>query len=131
MGVFESLYGMFEFFSGHHQILYLKGISAVTGTFINRNYFAGYLLMVIPLSMGFLFSREAIRKSRSTSWRHRLSSLDGKTLLIGFGVMVMIFGLLFSASRMGILSLLLSFTLISILFKDPSEGKEVFENLYS
>jgi O-antigen ligase len=122
-GVFESLYGMFEFFSGRHHILYLKGISSVTGTFINRNYFAGYLLMVIPLSMGFFFSREALHGRRFQGWRQRLSSLDGKTLLIGFGIIVMILGLLFSASRMGILSLLLSFTLISILFKASQAGK--------
>jgi O-antigen ligase len=124
-GVFESLYGMFEFFSGHDHILYLKGITAVTGTFINRNYFAGYLLMVIPLSMGFFFSREALHRRRFQGWRQRLSSLDGKTLLIGFGIIVMIVGLIFSASRMGILSLLLSFTLISILFKTPQRGKRL------
>jgi O-antigen ligase len=35
----------------------------------------------------------------------------------------MIIGLIFSASRMGILSLLLSFTLISILFKAARKGK--------
>jgi len=123
IGVFESFYGMFEFFSGHHYVLYLKGISSVTGTFINRNYFAGYLLMVIPLSMGFFISREALLTGRFKGWRQRLSSLDGKTLLIGFGIIVMILGLIFSASRMGILSLLLSFTLISILFKSPRKGK--------
>jgi O-antigen ligase len=122
-GIFESLYGMFEFFSGHQHILYLKGISSVTGTFINRNYFAGYLLMVIPLGMGLFFSREALYAGRFKGWRQRLSSVDGKTLLIGFGIIVMILGLIFSASRMGILSLLLSFTLISILFKTPQKGK--------
>ena len=125
VGVFESLYGMFEFFSGHHQILHLKGISSVTGTFINRNYFAGYLLMVIPLGMGFFFSREALHTRRLRGWRQRLSSLDGKTLLVGFGIIVMILGLIFSASRMGILSLLLSFTLISILFKARQWGKGI------
>jgi O-antigen ligase len=122
-GVFESLYGMFEFFSGHQHILYLKGVSSVTGTFINRNYFAGYLLMVIPLSMALFFSREALHKGRFKGWQQRLSSLDGRTLLVGFGIIVMILGLIFSASRMGILSLLLSFTLISILFKTRQGGK--------
>jgi O-antigen ligase len=122
-GVFESLYGIFEFFSGHQHILYLKGISSVTGTFINRNYFAGYLLMVIPLSMGLFFSREALYAGRFKGWRQRLSSLDGKTLLIGFGIIVMILGLIFSASRTGIVSLLLSFTLISILFRASQAGK--------
>jgi O-antigen ligase len=123
VGVAESLYGMFEFFSGHQHILYLKGPDSVTGTFINRNYFAGYLLMVIPLSVGFLFSREALQRGRSVSWRYRLSLLDGKTLLIAFGIILMILGLLFSASRMGISSLLLSFSLIIFLFRDPRKER--------
>ena len=93
----------------------------MTGTFINRNYLAGYLLMVIPLSVGFLFSREALQEGRYGGWRHQLASLDGKTLLIGFSVIVMILGLLLTASRMGIVSLLLSFSLISFLFRSPQE----------
>lgn len=126
VGVFESLYGMFEFFSGHRQILHLKMddlVTSVTGTFINRNAFAGYLLMAIPLSMGYLFSRGPHAMGSSMGWRHRLSSLDGKSLLIGFGVILMILGLLFSASRMGIVGLLLSFSLISLLFRNPEGGK--------
>ncbi len=128
VGVFESLYGIFEFFSGHRHILnldYSSRISSVTGTFANRNCFAGYLLMVIPLSIGFFFSREANQHRRFRDWRHRLSSLDGKTLLIGFGLILMILALILSASRGGIMSLLLSFSLIIILFRDPS-GKERF-----
>ena len=126
VGVLESLYGIFEFFSGHRHILHLEAeslVSSVTGTFINRNYFAGYLLMVIPLSIGFFFSREAVQDSRYGSCRERLASLDGKNLLLGFGVVVMILGLLFSASRMGILSLLISFSLISFLFRNPEKRK--------
>jgi O-antigen ligase len=124
VGIAESLYGMLEFFSGHRHILNLNmQASAVTGTFINRNYFAGYLLMVIPLSIGYFFSHEALQRSRFWGWRHRLSSLDGKTLLIAFGIILMILGLLFSASRMGIISLLLSFSLISFLFRESQKGQ--------
>ncbi len=128
MGVFESLYGMFEFFSGHKHILHLKMdhlISSVTGTFINRNAFAGYLLMVIPLSMGYLLSREVQRRGLLMGWRHHLSSLDGKSLLIGFGIVLMILALLFSASRMGIASLLLSFSLMTLFFRNPQERRKV------
>jgi O-antigen ligase len=124
VGVAESLYGMFEFFSDHKYILHQNvgdRMAFVTGTFLNRNQFAGYLLMVIPLSVGFLFSREAMQIGRFKGWRERLVSLDGKTLLIGFCVVVMILGLLFSASRMGISSLLLSFTLLSLLMRSPSK----------
>ena len=122
VGIAESLYGMFEFFSGHRYILHIDGsslISSVTGTFINRNYFAGYLLMVIPLSIGYLFSRESFQMDRFSGWRNRLTSLDGKTALIAFGIILMILALLFSASRMGISGLLLSFTLTSFLFREP------------
>jgi len=127
VGVWESLYGIFEFFSGHGQILNLEGeglVRSVTGTFINRNYFAGYLLMVIPISVGYLFSREATRRNMFWGWRQRLASLDGKTLLLGFGAIVMIVGLIFSASRMGILSLLISFTLLSFLVRDPQRERK-------
>jgi O-antigen ligase len=57
-------------------------------------------------------------------WRHRLSSFDGKTLLIAFGIIVMTLALLFSASRMGIVSLLLSFSLISFLFRERQKGQK-------
>ena len=128
VGVFQCLYGIFEFFSGHRHIFNLDWshrISTVTGTFFNRNYFAGYLLMVIPLSIGYFFSRTTDRPWRFGGWRHRLSSLDGKTLLLGFGLILMILGLLLSASRMGILSLLISFSLISLLFRDPRRGQRI------
>jgi putative inorganic carbon (hco3(-)) transporter len=126
VGVAESLYGMIEFFSGHRHVLYLdrsSGMSSVMGTFINRNYFAGYLLMVIPLTVGFLFSRQARRLRRVAGWRRRLSDLDGKSLLIGYCIVLMIIALLFSASRMGIISLLVSFTIISVLFRDSERGE--------
>jgi O-antigen ligase len=72
--------------------------------------------------MGFLFYRESTKKGRFMNWRQRLAALDGTTILIAFGVMVMILGLLFSASRMGILSLLLAFSLISLAFGDLQKG---------
>ncbi len=125
VGVAESFYGMFEFFSGHHHILHLDAstlMSSVRGTFINHNYFAGYLLMAIPLSIGLFFSRLPIEQGSGWSWRRRLSSLDGKTVLIAYGVIVMIVGLLLSASRMGITSLLLSLSVLSFLFRNP--GRE-------
>jgi len=122
VGIFESLYGMIEFFSGHEHILHVDAsslISSVKGTFINRNYFAGYLLMVIPLAIGYIFHRESFDGDLSMGWRRRLSSIDGKTYFLVFGVILMILALLLSASRMGIMSLLLSFTVVALLFRNP------------
>ena len=130
VGIAESLYGMFESFSGHRHILHIQRSAIpffdsvfVTGTFINRNHFAGYLLMVIPLSVGYLFSLEMFEKDRFRAWRHRLSNLDGKVILTAFGIIVMILGLFFSASRTGIISLLLSFSLITFLFRGSKKER--------
>jgi len=126
VGIVESLYGMVEFFSAHRHILHLEAfsiVSAVTGTFVNRNYFAGYLLMVIPLGVGYIFYREFSHGGRTLTWRRRLSSIDGKTYFLVFGVIVMTLGLLFTASRMGIISLLLSFSLVALLFRNPQSGQ--------
>ena len=128
VGIFESLYGMIEFFSGHEHILHVDAsslISSVSGTFINRNYFAGYLLMVIPLAIGYIFYCESFNRGLSMGWRGRLSSIDGKTYFLAFGVILMILGLLFSASRMGIMSLLLSFTVVSLLFRNPEKRERL------
>lgn len=128
VGILESLYGMVEFFSGHEHILHVEAsslISSVTGTFINRNYFAGYLLMVIPLAIGYIFHRESFNEDPSVGWYRRLSSLDGKTYFLVFGVILMILGLLFSASRMGILSLLVSFTAVTLFFRNPEKGQRL------
>ena len=126
MGVLESLYGMFEVFSGRNQALNLmRGDSSVAGTFISRNYFAGYLLMVIPLSVGFLLSREEFQAFHFRGWRNWLASVHGKTLLIGFGAIIMILSLFFTASRMGITSLFFSFILIVILIRSVHGEKKV------
>lgn len=128
VGIFESLYGMTEFFTGHKHILHVEAsslLSSVSGTFINRNYFAGYLLMVIPLATGYIFYRESLNEDISVGWYRRLSSLDGKTYFLVFGVILMILGLLFSASRMGILSLLLSFTGVALFFRSPARGRRL------
>lgn len=126
-GVLESVYGMFEFFSGHRHILNVEAsdrISSVTGTYFNRNCLAGYFLMVIPISIGFLLARNAMHRDSHRSFRSRLVSLDGKDILIGFGVIIVIGGLILSASRMGIASLFLSITLISLLTVNRQQGKK-------
>src|SRR5260221_2665930 len=53
-GVVPSAFGLAEFFSGRQQIFgYAKKYytDVATGTFINRNHFAGYLAMTLPMAI--------------------------------------------------------------------------------
>jgi O-antigen ligase len=121
MGFLESFYGMFLVFKGSGEATFF------TGTFASRNHLVGYLLMTIPLGIGFLFSVETGQVTPIRPWLHRLSFLDGKTLLLGFSIVVMILGLIVSASRAGLLSLLLSFSLSLLLFYDFRNEKKLLK----
>jgi O-antigen ligase len=83
--------------------------------------------MTIPLGIGLLFSREPNQGRPTGHWLRRLSSLDGKTLLLGFSIIVMILGLIVSASRAAMLSLLLSLSLSPLLFTDFHKEKRLFK----
>src|SRR5438093_907950 len=53
-GGFQAIYGLAEYFSDHQHIFgYAKKYytDVATGTFINRNHFAGYLELTIPLAI--------------------------------------------------------------------------------
>jgi len=122
VGVFESLYGMFELSRANPRLLFYPksyGLDSVTGTFVNRNHFAGYLEMVIPLALGLIISRLDLFGEPGTSFRARLARFVDKGLaqsvLLGVGLVVMAVALLLSNSRSGAVVLVLSFALISVL----------------
>jgi O-antigen ligase len=53
-GLFQAVYGSVEYLSGHQHIFgYEKRYytDVATGTFINRNHFAGYLAMALPFAL--------------------------------------------------------------------------------
>lgn len=81
------------------------------GPFINRNHFAGWMLMAIPLAFGYFCAR-IVRSMRHVEggWRNRViwfSSREAtETVMIGFAVVVMCVGLAMTMSRSGMIGLL-------------------------
>lgn len=123
VGSFEAIYGLLEYISGHQYIFIWKKVhfrDSATGTYINRNHFAGYLAMVICLTFGYvtyLFSTHS--KSNPITWRQRLSRItdliNKKIVIFIFLVLIMATALILSGSRMGIFSFSTSMILMSIL----------------
>jgi len=117
-GCFESLYGIIQIFSGYHHIWWFEvaDLKAVSGTYLNRNHFAGFMEMGIILAIayaGALAEKDSHRRTpviRSRRLRNRilkyLSGDEGypRRFLIIFSGVVMGIGLLLSASRGGIIS---------------------------
>ncbi len=109
--LFQAVYGLSETLSGHEMILGRPkrfGVGSVTGTFVNRNHFAGFLEMAFPLSLGYLLVKARyFAMEKGLSLRRRIlwfgqESLQW-TLLLGLVPVFIGVGLIFSKSRSGIL----------------------------
>jgi O-antigen ligase len=81
------------------------------GPFVNRNHFAGWMLMALPLAMSYFCGRVSRgMQGVPPGWRNRLiwfsSPGASETILVGFAVLVMALGLALTTSRSGVLGLI-------------------------
>jgi len=125
LGTAEALYGLVQYLSGWQYIFaYAKiyDLEEATGTYINRNHYAGFLEMILPFSVALLFYE--YEKSRGagsgTSFtvpvnlKSILIRQSLQRLLLFLAVAVVLFAALcFSRSRMGIAAAVAS---LSVMF---------------
>ena len=121
LGAFEAFYGLVQYLTGwQHIFAYVKKyyLEDATGTYINRNHFAGLLEMVLPFTVALALHlagklRGAAQRSDAKA-RNLLSSPELFPLIfLSFLVFAIFAALIFSRSRMGIISAIAS--LIAIL----------------
>jgi len=120
LALIEALYGVSEDLSGRHAILWynLPG-DVACGTFYNRNHFAAFLALFLPVSIGWTYCNLHPRFER---WRrashdprhlnHSLFSRKGLWMLVP---VVLGLGVIQSASRGGALSMVLGIALFFAL----------------
>ena len=122
--LFQAFYGMAETFSGSEKIFgYQKryNIGSVTGTYVNRNHFSGFLEMAFPLSLGYLLSRARyFLMERGLAWRQKFLWFSQESLqwslLFGLGTVFIGIALVFSKSRSGIMIFLVTLVLAAAAF---------------
>jgi len=130
-GCFEALYGLAEAYSGSGHIWWFKKMGYprdVTGTYINRNHFAGLMEMCLLLAAAYAAALSGRKKKtriisdHKAGLRVRLSRyLSGeqrfnkRTLMVFAGAVIGV-GLVFSASRGGIISAAGGLLCMSLLF---------------
>ncbi|MDX1387991.1 MAG: O-antigen ligase family protein [Acidobacteriota bacterium] len=118
-GAFQAVYGSVEYLSGHQHIFgYAKEfyVDQATGTLINRNHFASYLAMTLPMAMGVLLL-DSRNVPRGLSWRQRVvTSMEVRHLAVPFAalaVVAMWIGVFLSYSRGGLAAALLGTAIVS------------------
>lgn len=115
--VFQGVYGLYEFLSGHQHIFAyekLVSIDSASGTFINRNHFAAYLEMSLPLLIALVAGRVSLLRSFRGSFfvriAHALETEGSQVLLLILMIVLVAVSLVFSLSRSGI-----SFAIVSLM----------------
>jgi O-antigen ligase len=118
MGIFEALYGLFELYRKESRILFYKktyGLDSVTGTFVNRNHFSGYLEMIIPLAIGLIIARSDLFSVTGKRWREKILHLSRKgfaiNMIVGVCIIIMSLAIILSKSRSGVFVLVFTFIL--------------------
>jgi O-antigen ligase len=118
VGFLISFLGILQKLTGTTKIYWVGDASYVDlfGPYINRNHFAGYIVMVIPIALGLLISRFAnITFSRNMTWRSIIVESESHifvNLLLIFAMTIMISSLFLSLSRGGIIS----FIVVMVVF---------------
>src|SRR5256884_7762018 len=123
LGAFEALYGLIQYLTGWQQIFtYVKKyyLEEATGTYINRNHFAGFLEMILPFAVVLALRWAALLSKNTSSGTATLRKIASRTELLSLALWLFLATLLFvalvlSRSRMGIISILVSLVAILVL----------------
>ncbi|MEN8219608.1 MAG: O-antigen ligase family protein [Pseudomonadota bacterium] len=105
-GFLQALYGSFMTLSGLeygflHEKVYHRGVA--TGTFINRNHLANYLILCLAVGIGVLIAQ--LEDRSVSSWRqffrNLLAWLFSAKIRLRLALVIMVIGLVLTHSRMG------------------------------
>ncbi|WP_461536551.1 O-antigen ligase family protein [Spongorhabdus nitratireducens] len=120
-GTFQAVFGSLSTLSGMEMLLFSAKetyFDVATGTYVNRNSFAGGLEMMLAMGMGLLIAQLSDKKAHSWSeWlRQVLSTLMSNKVLLRTALAVMVVGLVLSRSRMGNTAFFSSLMITGLLY---------------
>jgi O-antigen ligase len=119
LGCFEAAYGILQFLLNWNNIFGYTNpydSSVATGTYINRNHFAGLMDLTAPLAFALAFHTYLLwsdpRRRAASTRSGGESPLEFRIVFFLFLAVIMMIGSVFSYSRGGVISV--SFTLIAL-----------------
>ncbi len=123
LGAFEAAYGLFQYLTGWQRIFwYAKTVNLemATGTYINYDHYAGLLEMILPFALAFVYGeyRKISRQYSRAPGQLRNAILRGElqklVLWLVLGAILFV-AIVFSQSRMGLMSAIVSALLVFVL----------------
>ena len=105
-GLFQAIYGSLMTLSGMEKHFFMDkwtDVGRASGTFVNSNHFAAYLVMSLSVGIGLMIS--SLSEEVTESWKHRLLGivrvLLGAKMRLRIFLIIMVIALVLSRSRMG------------------------------
>ncbi len=119
-GVFQASYGSIMTLSGLEYSFFLEKtayLGAATGTFINRNHLAGYLVLTLACGIGLMIAGSNRREFRDSKdfFRSLVSATVSGKGALRVSLLVMVVGLVLTKSRMGNISFLVALSVSAAL----------------
>ena len=119
----EAIYGIIQALVPSLGVLWVDYITAylgdARGTYINRNHFAGFMEMMLPLGLAYTLAMGSWHKK--ISFKALISSdRPNFQFLLSIGLIVMVLALLLSKSRAGIFGGVLGFLTFALLMRSSS-----------
>ncbi|WP_432472274.1 O-antigen ligase family protein [Amphritea sp. HPY] len=119
-GLFQSIYGTLMTLTGTEYSVFMKKesyLGVATGTFINRNHLAGYLVLCLCAGIGLMISKlgSGLRSTIKYHTREIIRSVLGSKILIRLALVMLVAGLVMTHSRMGNSAFFISLSIASII----------------
>jgi len=122
LGCFEAGYGILQYLLNWNKIFGYTNpydSSVATGTYINRNHFAGLMDLTVPLAFALAFYTYQLwsdpRRRAASTRSGGASPLEFRIVFYLFLAVIMVIGAVFSYSRGGVLSVSFSLVALSVL----------------
>ncbi len=115
-GTLQAFYGTFMALSGFEWSLFGETISSksvATGTFVNRNHFAGYIELTLACGIGLMM---ALRSTERWSWNSAIELVMGPKARLRLALVILVIALVMTRSRGGNVAFFTAMLAMSLLF---------------
>lgn len=119
-GLFQALYGSLMTLTGVEHIFWFEKQAyegVATGTFINRNHLAGYLVLCLSIGIGLMLA--LMKQQASEHWKARIrnwmSVLLNEKFRLRLFLIIMVIALVMTRSRMGNISFMVALLVAGVM----------------
>ncbi len=115
-GTLQAFYGTFMALSGFEWTLLgetHRSSGVASGTFVNRNHFAGYIELTLACGIGLMM---ALRSTASWSWSSAIELVMGPKARLRLALVILVIALVMTRSRGGNLAFFSAMLVMSLIF---------------